>query len=172
MPIYFDESFPHVDLESTNIADAIAEVEGYLRENCAPDDTCGEYEFQAYRITATICERCPNAAGAYRQCSVDDCDLCLGYDYIEGSEVEVEVVWEPVKPIEPEGPDTHAVVQTAFHGGGVVSTHTSEKGALWEEWRRTHDTDCCCGCVVIVPVEELEELRDACETPCYNSPAL
>ena len=56
---------------------------------------------------------------------------------------------------------THKLVKTAFHGGGVISHHTSEELAERAAKRWRGDTDCTCGCCVAVPI--LTTLRGAHE---------
>ena len=55
-----------------------------------------------------------------------------------------------------------AVVRTAFHGGGVVSYHTSLAAAERAERSET-DSSCCCGCCGIVPVtiQAAKEMKKA-----------
>lgn len=50
------------------------------------------------------------------------------------------------------------VVKTAFHGGGIVSWHRTEKGAekAAHAWKIS---SCTCGCAGVVSVKEYEGLE-------------
>jgi hypothetical protein len=45
---------------------------------------------------------------------------------------------------------THALYRTSFHGGGLISHHRSLEAAERAQRRWSGDTDCVCGCAVIV----------------------
>ena len=76
-----------------------------------------------------------------------------------------------------------AVVRTAFHGGGVVSYHTSLAAAERAERSETNSS-CCCGCCGIVPItiqaakemkkagyfdgEYMDEITLLSDLPVYN----
>lgn len=55
-----------------------------------------------------------------------------------------------------------AVVRTAFHGGGVVSYHTS-LAAAERAGRSETNSSCCCGCCGIVPItiQAAKEMKKA-----------
>jgi hypothetical protein len=50
-----------------------------------------------------------------------------------------------------------AVVRTAFHGGGIVSRHTTEVLAE-RAAQRYAMADCECGCAGVLPLEEVDAL--------------
>lgn len=62
----------------------------------------------------------------------------------------------------------YAVIRTAFHGGGVISSHKS-LAAAEKAAKKYKSPDCSCGCCAVVPItnEEREEMpnygRDMCE---------
>ena len=60
-----------------------------------------------------------------------------------------------------------SVVHTAFHGGGVLSTHRTAIYAAQAIWARRQRTDCVCGCIGMVPAAEIGALptADQCRSP-------
>lgn len=48
---------------------------------------------------------------------------------------------------------THAIYRTAFHGGGLVSRHRSERTAELARTKLRRGLECQCGCYVVVPVD-------------------
>jgi len=58
-----------------------------------------------------------------------------------------------------------ALVRTAFHGGGLISTHKTATRAV--EKARQNRSDCTCGCVVVVLASKLNDLptADATQNP-------
>jgi len=67
---------------------------------------------------------------------------------------------------------THAVVRTAFHGGGVVSRHRSEEAALRSVRRYWGTCGCACGCVCVVPIEDLDQLPSVADAGHPSHPAI
>ena len=55
----------------------------------------------------------------------------------------------------------YAVVRTAFHGGGVISSHKS-LAAAEKAAKKYRNPECSCGCCAIVPItaEAREEMPD------------
>lgn len=49
--------------------------------------------------------------------------------------------------------------RTAFHGGGLLSRHYSVEAA--EKARRRAQSDCTCGCAVVVAAQDVEALPSA-----------
>lgn len=61
---------------------------------------------------------------------------------------------------------THYLYRTSFHGGGLISRHTTRELAEAAQ-RRYRMTDCVCGCSVVVRLCDAPSLPDAhdCHTP-------
>lgn len=61
----------------------------------------------------------------------------------------------------------YAVVRTAFHGGGVVSSHKS-LAAAEKAAKKYRNPDCSCGCCAVVPItaEAREEMPDCGRDMC------
>ncbi len=57
------------------------------------------------------------------------------------------------------------VVRTAFHGGGVVSTHRTATAAILKA--RSYRSDCTCGCCDVVRADQVASLKFAsdCRSP-------
>nr|DAU29779.1 MAG TPA: hypothetical protein [Caudoviricetes sp.] len=55
----------------------------------------------------------------------------------------------------------YAVVRTAFHGGGVISSHKS-LAAAEKATNKYRNPECVCGCCAVVPItaEAREEMPD------------
>lgn len=51
-------------------------------------------------------------------------------------------------------PTTYRVYRTAFHGGGLVSSHKTEAAAEEAARRARGNTACTCGCFKVVPPYE------------------
>ena len=60
---------------------------------------------------------------------------------------------------------THYVMETAFHGGGIVSRHRSAHAADAAAARiqSHHHRECACGGGVVVAVEEYDDLPLPCD---------
>tara|TARA_R110002073_G_scaffold322027_3_gene498461 strand:- start:1815 stop:2363 length:549 start_codon:yes stop_codon:yes gene_type:complete len=174
-PVFFDADQVECDLASTTLAEAVAEVEDYLRASAYPQEWCYDQETESYRsqrMETTVYRRC-SCASAEAPRGDDDCELCFGEGYDTAAGADVIVVIEPQQPIEDESaPDAFAVVRTSFHNGGIVSLWKTEKGAQWAIWNDFGQSECTCGCGVVVPVEELDALKPAIDTRGAYSPAL
>lgn len=56
---------------------------------------------------------------------------------------------------------THHVYRTAFHGGGLVSRHSSQEAAGRAVVKFRKGTSCRCGCAVAVSAERVKDLPES-----------
>ncbi len=148
-------------------------------ERCYDPDLGGDYERPKTAKTdfevAPICSCVPRQSEdepSYLR-GDPDCDRCCGDGYLTDDSESFEVTAEPEEPeVDDEAPDAYALVRTAFHNGGVISYHKDLEHAAWAQWQQQDGTECCCGCAVIVPANEVAELQDASYCAGYNTPAL
>ena len=102
-----------------------------------------------------------------------ECDLCDGSGFVSSDSEVIEVVAEPEEPeVDNDAPDAFALVRTAFHNGGLISTHKTIEHAAWAKWDHYGYSSCACGRSVIVRASELDDLRSASECIGYSAPAI
>ena len=65
---------------------------------------------------------------------------------------------------------TYYVMETAFHGGGIISRHRSEHAADAALSRiQSRHRECACGGGVVVAVEEYDDLPLPCDASPYDA---
>jgi hypothetical protein len=58
------------------------------------------------------------------------------------------------------------LVQTRFHGGGIVSRHATRESALAAAYAYRRDTDCVCGCCGVLTMDAYAALDE--DSPSTN----
>lgn len=63
----------------------------------------------------------------------------------------------------------YAVIRTAFHGGGIISSHKS-LAAAEKATKKYRSVECICGCCAVIPIssEAREEMPNHGRDICNN----
>jgi hypothetical protein len=57
------------------------------------------------------------------------------------------------------------LVQTRFHGGGIISRHTTRESADAAAYRYRSVRSCVCGCCGVLTMDEYADLSEECSNP-------
>lgn len=136
---------------------------GYRQHDHATDwqecDTCGlrigdglttQYD-AAYHAKADP-GACPRPGCDGRMCLPDAPHEIVRYEHTLDTRAPLS---PQIRAIRERG--QYALVRSRFHGGGLISRHTSLRAAL-EAWYRMRSTQCCCGCAGVIDEADLLRL--------------